>query len=328
MKRRHKPRRRNPANKRLAGIMRQYGPEVAFLTGEMITGRPDGYFYTDSGFSSLREELKDLHLRPTMSYDEALHSLVNEYIDKGKWYSGGARLDTREWDKLLPWIALQCQRALKGKLAPLTAAQNRAAGLRGVPTKFGQLKRLIGKRDEVRDWVNETRPQLMQLTIPQVLYRQARWHAALLRQERANAEPGKVVMRFDDGWTVQELTTRSQLGAEGKNMGHCVGGLSYFDAVTSGDIQIFSLRDAKGIPRVTLEVEVAFWQSGKGAKKILNRYLRQAKTRGNKTPKKRDMCKKIFQFVDEAELAYGSFGDLWSCLELNPALPELARYID
>lgn len=45
---------------------------------------------------------------------------------------------------------------------------------------------------------------------------------------------------------------RKQLKYEGDTMGHCVGG--YCDDVTSGRTKIFSLRDAKGEPHVTVEV--------------------------------------------------------------------------
>jgi hypothetical protein len=44
----------------------------------------------------------------------------------------------------------------------------------------------------------------------------------------------------------------AQLKYEGDTMGHCVGG--YCDDVISGESRIFSLRDAKGEPHVTVEV--------------------------------------------------------------------------
>lgn len=46
-----------------------------------------------------------------------------------------------------------------------------------------------------------------------------------------------------------------QLEYEGNTMGHCVGG--YCDDVVSGGTKIFSLRDAKGEPHVTVEVSPA-----------------------------------------------------------------------
>lgn len=45
---------------------------------------------------------------------------------------------------------------------------------------------------------------------------------------------------------------RKQLKYEGDTMGHCVGG--YCDDVLEGSTKIFSLRDAKGEPHVTIEV--------------------------------------------------------------------------
>lgn len=51
---------------------------------------------------------------------------------------------------------------------------------------------------------------------------------------------------------VDEQALADQLKYEGDVMGHCVGG--YCDEVLSGNSRIFSLRDAKGVPHVTIEV--------------------------------------------------------------------------
>lgn len=60
-----------------------------------------------------------------------------------------------------------------------------------------------------------------------------------------------------------------QLKYEGDTMGHCVGG--YCDDVLSGRSRIFSLRDAKGEPHVT--VEVAASPRNVGQQDIPDRYL-------------------------------------------------------
>lgn len=44
---------------------------------------------------------------------------------------------------------------------------------------------------------------------------------------------------------------------EGETMGHCVGGPGYCEGVTSGQKRIYSLRDAKGQPHATIEVQPA-----------------------------------------------------------------------
>lgn len=51
------------------------------------------------------------------------------------------------------------------------------------------------------------------------------------------------------------------LKAEGDTMGHCVGG--YCDDVVSGRSRIFSLRDAKGMPHVTVETKPGTTPAGK-----------------------------------------------------------------
>lgn len=49
---------------------------------------------------------------------------------------------------------------------------------------------------------------------------------------------------------------QDQLRYEGDAMGHCVGG--YCDRVANGDTRIFSLRDAKGEPHVTIETQPGY----------------------------------------------------------------------
>jgi len=59
-------------------------------------------------------------------------------------------------------------------------------------------------------------------------------------------------LRQPEGATNQ-ASLQAALKYEGDTMGHCVGG--YCSSVAAGDQQIFSLRDAKGEPHVTIEVE-------------------------------------------------------------------------
>jgi hypothetical protein len=59
-------------------------------------------------------------------------------------------------------------------------------------------------------------------------------------------------LRMPDGET-DPTTLQAALKYEGDTMGHCVGG--YCDDVAANSTQIFSLRDAKGAPHVTIEVQ-------------------------------------------------------------------------
>jgi PcfJ-like protein len=78
--------------------------------------------------------------------------------------------------------------------------------------------------------------------------------------------PEKAVAKY---YGEQELT--AGLNAEGKAMGHCVGG--YCDEVTQRGTKIYSLRDAKGNPHVTVEVKSAL---GENPSKALERWERTA----------------------------------------------------
>lgn len=66
-----------------------------------------------------------------------------------------------------------------------------------------------------------------------------------------DVEPGEVVYEFEDGYTLQKLTTQKQLDDEGEVMQHCVAG--YCEDVEKGKAEIYSLRDANGRPHVTIE---------------------------------------------------------------------------
>lgn len=56
-----------------------------------------------------------------------------------------------------------------------------------------------------------------------------------------------------NGWTIRKVMSKNDLEVEGNKMNHCVGG--YCDYVESGRSTIYSLRDPKNEPHVTLEAE-------------------------------------------------------------------------
>lgn len=64
--------------------------------------------------------------------------------------------------------------------------------------------------------------------------------------------PNRDVFEFPDGWKIVQVHP-DNLNWEGEQMGHCVG--SYCNAVMSGRAHIFSLRDPKGFPHVTIEIQ-------------------------------------------------------------------------
>lgn len=79
------------------------------------------------------------------------------------------------------------------------------------------------------------------------------WLMQWKRDNREAEAQGETVYEFKDGWTIQRLTTEAQLQYEGDVMNHCVGG--YAPEAESGRALIYSLRDEKGKPHVTIEME-------------------------------------------------------------------------
>lgn len=92
-----------------------------------------------------------------------------------------------------------------------------------------------------------------------------RWFMEWKAANRASESQGEVVYEFHDGWTIQKLTTPEQLQFEGDEMGHCVG--DYVWPVGEGKTIIYSLRDKKGEPHVTMEMQALegprnIWEDG------------------------------------------------------------------
>lgn len=81
------------------------------------------------------------------------------------------------------------------------------------------------------------------------------WHKALGRAKVESNDRLNGVVRvteFENGSFIGRLVSKNALTAEGKMMGHCVGG--YWHAVSEGRTQIYTLRDANGFPHVTIEL--------------------------------------------------------------------------
>lgn len=80
--------------------------------------------------------------------------------------------------------------------------------------------------------------------------------------------------RLNDTEARREL--EEQLRYEGDTMGHCVGG--YCDDVISGRSRIFSLRDAKGEPHVTVEVSPGMKRADASTDMFMNHVLPKEQT--------------------------------------------------
>lgn len=168
-----------------------------------------------------------------------------------------------------------------------------------------------------------------------------RW--AELRQPEAKLEEGwKVVPQGDTGLfevvddlgrqrsvgaTEQEAvsllnrTERKQLLAdqlkyEGDTMGHCVGG--YCDEVASGQSRIFSLRDAKGEPHVTIETR----PNVRGLRSYLQQFEHPEKP-GRLEPDALGITDTLHDYVQANRRGNGDYDDfaLETLKKLNHPLP-------
>ena len=107
---------------------------------------------------------------------------------------------------------------------------------------------------------------------------QKRWHDALKKKAGktiSTATPGQETVLEVAPYRWVKLTSEAALKAEGECMGHCVGG--YGSRVTSGEVEIYSLRDAKNQAHITVEIQRPRWDRNPGG--IGN--VEQVKAKGN-----------------------------------------------
>lgn len=143
-------------------------------------------------------------------------------------------------DFLVPWIARELGR-INREIAKKRANEGDYWNARSA---------LQTKAPAIAQWVEQEGIDIGRTSLAEAL-------VAIRDFEAERGEPvpqGEVVYRFEDSWTIQMLS-HAQLSDEGEVMQHCVGGSHYQDAVEHGETFIFSLRDPKGRPHVTIEWE-------------------------------------------------------------------------
>jgi hypothetical protein len=86
-------------------------------------------------------------------------------------------------------------------------------------------------------------------------------------QEGAPVDPAVMVILYDDGAHIDRLVSQEHFADEGNAMVHCIGGPGYEDGMAEGDGEywkgsrdggnaVYSYRDADGVPRATLHVDI------------------------------------------------------------------------
>ena len=101
-------------------------------------------------------------------------------------------------------------------------------------------------------------------TLENTLIEARKWqkimHEKTLLQNRnkkmyqASLNGTKRVMKLTNGMEIVELTSADALKYEGEYMGHCVGSSGYYEAISKGEIKVYSLRDANDLPHVTFTI--------------------------------------------------------------------------
>jgi hypothetical protein len=107
----------------------------------------------------------------------------------------------------------------------------------------------------ILDWARGTGTSLKMLSYDKAHLEADLWHANFKSTEIADSAGYKtknVVYKFPDGYTIVKVTNAADLKLEGELMGHCVGTYEY--KVDTGKSNIYSLRDPKNAPHVTIEI--------------------------------------------------------------------------
>ena len=106
------------------------------------------------------------------------------------------------------------------------------------------------------DWAESNSPDIMKMSLLEAQTHSQKWHQELAGKdvdETLTYKTNDVVYQFPDGWRIVKLSS-SDCTPEGEMMGHCVGG--YYRRVEEGTTQIYSLRDPKNKPHVTMEIMI------------------------------------------------------------------------
>lgn len=132
---------------------------------------------------------------------------------------------------------------------------NLVAGFTNVNTGYGTARILPVIFLGISDWLAATGVNINSYSWREALEAVREWH-----QQQCQVGDSEVYDHtdedyyvFPDGYRIVKVTSANNLEVEGNKMRHCVG--SYADRVQEGSVEIYSLRDEKNEPHVTIEVD-------------------------------------------------------------------------
>lgn len=248
----------NPLLPRMEHVAKQYGDYVTMATF--------GAWAEATGQHGLREHLARIFHDINEDSTRALQMLPRLAKD---W---NASMDTR-FDRYLPWAAREFNRMFK----PYKRIAKRE-GLPAFPPGYDVASRTMVRlhpeldpyvrelgalATDTRDLQNRFRAIVDWAEDEGIDLNKYDWFDAAAESERwaeqrklEDIPQGRIVYRFGDGWTIQQLSRQEQLDAESNIMQHCLEEYTGGDPVTSvdgRDVWIYSLRDPTGAPHATME---------------------------------------------------------------------------
>ena len=171
--------------------------------------------------------------------------------------------------------------------------------------KLGQKGTHIPRQDieYILDWVKATTPNLSQYSYDQAKEASDEWHKDFEESEDSENlkyKSNHVIYTFGNehaGWRIVRLDPED-CEIEGEKMGHCVG--QYKEKVKEESSWIFSLRDPKNEPHVTIEFRTSLHEHKNGKKDM---DLIQVQGKSNKEPID-EYKKMIEEWIEEFKKAY------------------------
>jgi len=247
----------NPG-KRLAHVIKvfgpgKYGPEVVTWTAVavILSLSPEGTPDDDVYIEGFRDILKNV--RGNVANPEYLYKVITRTLNSTPRYNVDYPFAV-----LIPWYAKEVNRLLKQRAKTKTQEQKDAIGhLMQWPLYVNKLPQglLATNLTKTGLWAQATKHDILKTRLTGDLVIEIEEWAPEL-----DVAQGDVVYEFDDGWTVQELRTREQIEDEGGVMQNCLDQCDTYhwdEKVEQGESRIFSLRDPKGEPHVSMELNVA-----------------------------------------------------------------------
>jgi len=164
---------------------------------------------------------------------------------------------------------------------------------------------------EVRDWARAENIDIASYSLERAVAESERWHEEQAAQgsgERYDGS-GPTVHGYPDGWKLVRVVSQNDLDVEGNRMGHCVRG--YGPQVERGESVIWSLRDPRNEPHVTIEIQpdkIKPYELTRRKVSIPEGRVVQIQGKGNREPieEYQERLKAFFEQLPDGQLTAGS----------------------